>query len=352
MRVNFILELNTLSRISSAVFGGDMLSWVATYIPSLIEHLERIGVSVTVDEVHRDDFDLVHVHILGPTAKRVMRATTKPIIFHAHGTPLRTVNGIARHLRRACLSHFAEHADMVIFPSRYTEELYGSLPADKKVTVLGNGVDLDKYAFSEDGRSEFRRRWGIADGEILIASVGWFIRRKGASDFVELARRNPDQTFMWVGGPSFRPMLKLLLNLLYPARSIPGRRLPANLVLPGYLHDIPAALSAADIFLFPSLEENHPLAVLEAAACRRPILARDIPSLREWLEHDGNCLLASSLEDFQRHLRRLLQDKALRESLGGRARESVEQRFDIQKIAASLRAIYAAEICQHTGVGT
>jgi 1,2-diacylglycerol-3-alpha-glucose alpha-1,2-glucosyltransferase len=349
LKVNFILELSRLSRITSAVLGSEMLGWITTYIPSLIEHLERIGVSVTIDEAHDDNFDLVHVHILGPTARKIMKATRKPVIFHAHGTPLKTVNAIARHLRRTCLSHFAEKADMIIFPSHYTKERYGPLPMDKKVAVLGNGVDLNKYAFSEDQRTGFRRRWGITGEEILVVSVGWFIRRKGALDFVELARRNPDHKFMWIGGPPSRPMLKTFLKLLLPSQAIFAFHPPSNLVLPGYLHDIPAALSAADIFLFPSLEENHPLAVLEAAACQRPIVARGIPALREWLEHDWNCLLANNLEDFQRHLDRLVDDETLREKLGRHACESVNQRFDIQKIAFALKDIYLSEIYQQAG---
>jgi 1,2-diacylglycerol-3-alpha-glucose alpha-1,2-glucosyltransferase len=340
LKVRFIVELNRLSRLSSALLGAEMLGWITTYIPSLIEQLETLGVSVSLDDGPDDDFDLVHVHIPGPTARTVMGRTTKPIIFHAHGTPLKTTNPVARYLRRKALGHFANRADAVIFPSRYTRGRYGALSSGKQVIALGNGVDLRKYAFSADQRAQFRRRWGIADHDILVVSVGWFIRRKGALDFIELARRNPEHTFMWVGGPPPRLALQAFLKLLSPSQVILASQLPPNLVLPGYLHDIPAALSAADIFLFPSWEENHPLALLEAAACQRPILARDIPALREWLEHERNGLLSNSLEDFQYYLDQLAHDAALRERLGRAARESVQQRFDIRLIAATLKGLY------------
>jgi len=103
MKVRFIVELNRLSRMSSALLGAEMLGWVTTYIPSLIEQLEKIGVSVSLDDDPDDDFDLVHVHIPGPMARTAMNMTTKPIIFHAHGTPLKTTNPVARYLRRKSL---------------------------------------------------------------------------------------------------------------------------------------------------------------------------------------------------------------------------------------------------------
>lgn len=340
LNVRFIIELNWLSRLSCALLGAEMLGWVTTYIPSLIEQLKKMGVSVSLDDDPNDDFDLVHVHIPGPTARRVMSRTTKPVIFHAHGTPLKTTNPVARYLRRKSLRYFANRADATIFPSRYTRDRYGVLSLGKQAIVLGNGVDLGKYAFSADSRTQFRQRWGIADHDILVMSVGWFIRRKGALDFLELARRNPQHKFMWVGGPPPRLALQAFLKLLSPSQVIVASRPPSNLMLPGYLHDIPAALSAADIFLFPSWEENHPLTLLEAAACRRPLLVRDIPALREWLDPGRNGLLVNSLDDFHRCLEQLAHDAALRAQLGRAAHEAVQQRFDIRLIAAKLKELY------------
>ncbi|MCS6805052.1 MAG: hypothetical protein RMM98_04475 [Acidobacteriota bacterium] len=85
MKVKFIVELKRLSRITSAVLGTQMLGWIATYIPALIEQLERLGVSVRVDDADNGAFDLIHIHIPGSTAKKVMSTRIKPIIFHAHG---------------------------------------------------------------------------------------------------------------------------------------------------------------------------------------------------------------------------------------------------------------------------
>ena len=69
-----------------------------------------------------------------------------------------------------------------------------------------------------------------------------------------------------------------------------------------------------------------PLKIFEYMAHGKPIVATDLPVIREVLEHERNALLAPSgdLDAWEHAARRLVDDPALRERLGGRAREDFE----------------------------
>ncbi len=72
-----------------------------------------------------------------------------------------------------------------------------------------------------------------------------------------------------------------------------------------------------------------PLKIFEYMSHGKPIIATDLPVIREVLEHDRNALLAPSgdLNAWEHALRRLVEDPALREHLGGGARKDFEARY-------------------------
>ncbi len=110
----------------------------------------------------------------------------------------------------------------------------------------------------------------------------------------------------------------------------------------GWHTDIGSVLSAADAFLFPSLTEGMPNAVLEAMAGGLPIVASDIPVLRE-LAGDGDRFLLVPGHDPQVYaaaLLRLRADPVLRAALGQRAAEWARTQLDPQRTLEAILRIY------------
>ena len=70
---------------------------------------------------------------------------------------------------------------------------------------------------------------------------------------------------------------------------------------------IQEALSGADLFLFPSFEETEGIVVLEALAMKIPVLLRNIPVYKGWLEHKKNCYMANDLREFKRLAKGILE---------------------------------------------
>jgi glycosyltransferase involved in cell wall biosynthesis len=101
-------------------------------------------------------------------------------------------------------------------------------------------------------------------------------------------------------------------------------------------------LSAADAFLFPSLTEGMPNAVLEAMACGVPVVASDIPVLRELSGAGDRCILVTSNEpkNYADALLKLRDDPELRATLGQRAADWARVHFDPQQTLAAVLQIY------------
>jgi len=103
---------------------------------------------------------------------------------------------------------------------------------------------------------------------------------------------------------------------------------------------LPEAYAAADVMVAPSLSEGHALAPLECLACGTPVIATDIPGLRETVEDGANGLLvpprdACALADA---VCRVLEDEVLLDRLSRAARPSVE-RFSWEPRVSELVAL-------------
>jgi glycosyltransferase involved in cell wall biosynthesis len=88
-----------------------------------------------------------------------------------------------------------------------------------------------------------------------------------------------------------------------------------------------------DVFVLPSMYENNPKALLEAMACGLPVVASDIPGIREIVNHEQNGLLCDpSAHAIRGAIDRLIHNPVLREKLGRNARTTVERDFSIGKV--------------------
>jgi 1,2-diacylglycerol-3-alpha-glucose alpha-1,2-glucosyltransferase len=280
------------------------------------------GVSWTTDPL--DPFDILHVHLnpLSPFTLLQMltlrsKATRTIVQCHSTTTDFAGTLVYARPLLKvlpSCIRRVCRLADLVLCPSASAAaELVGD-GVDRPIRPVSNGVGVDALASSTARAGPFRERSGIT--EKIMLSVGFVFPRKGIFDFVALAERFPDLAFVCCGKkfPAWLSARPLAVGRLC-------RSLPPNVRFLGFVPDIAAAHAAADIFFFPSYAENQGMALLEAVAAGKPIVARTLPAYREWLESGRNCLLADDLDGFARGIGALHDEAGLREGLGRRARE-------------------------------
>lgn len=284
-----------------------------------------------------NEFDIIHINIIGPKSLYIakkMKRKGKKVVLHAHVTAddfrnsYMFSNFIAPFLQRY-LTYYYNQADLVLCPSEYTKKVLEGYGVKKEIWVISNGIDTEKFQFSDDKRRGFRREFNI-DG-IGILSVGHVFIRKGISTFVDIGRNFPDNKFLWIG--------RRYKKLEEPRVSKIVKNAPENVKFLEYIEDIVSAYSGSDIFFFPSFCENQGIVLLEAAACRRPILVRDLPTYNGWLIDGVNCLKAKTDDEFREKLKILIEDEQLRKRLSENVYK-LSKEHSLKEIGAKLKGIY------------
>ena len=110
----------------------------------------------------------------------------------------------------------------------------------------------------------------------------------------------------------------------------------------GHRDDMAAVIRDAAVVCLPSYREGLPKALLEAAACGRPMIATDVAGCRDVCRHDQTGLLVplKNSAALAAAIRKLLNDSAQRDRMGRAARELAENEFSIELVASQTTALY------------
>lgn len=124
-------------------------------------------------------------------------------------------------------------------------------------------------------------------------------------------------------------------------------------VLAGWREDPMAALADADLFVLPSRAEGLPLSIAEAMLARRAVVATDVGSVREIVEHEVTGLLVApdDAAGLAAAIRRLLDDPARRSAIVDRARTRAAETFTAAAMARRYEALYTEVLDPTRAVG-
>lgn len=243
----------------------------------------------------------------------------------------RQVDGwTARHLT----DHF--HAITVAVKEAAVSSL--RIPSER-ITVVERGRDPERLGHPGTARRRrARRQLGLADDDEVVVCVGRQEYQKGQATLLRaLALLAPE-----------RPGLVLLLAGRRGhasdelARLADGHPLGDRLRLLGHRDDVAELLAAGDLFAFPSVYEGLGGAVIEALALGLPVVASDLPALREILEPPLDTFLvpAGDAQKLAGAIARCLDDAALRRAVAGRARQVFEERFTLERSVEGMTRLY------------
>lgn len=254
------------------------------------------------------DYDILHINTIYPDSISMIkqaRENNKKIIYHAHSTEEDFKNSFMfsntfAGLYKKWLVYLYNTADLIVTPTPYSKSLLESYNLDKEIYAISNGVDLKQFNPTDVQIEEFSKKFNILPSDKIIISVGWLFERKGFDTFVEVAREMPEYKFIWFGDVKLSNPTAKIKKLL--------KELPDNIVLPGYVSGdiIKGAYGRADLFFFPSREETEGIVVLEALACKTPMLLRDIPAFDPWMKDKINCYKGKTNQEFIEYIHKIV----------------------------------------------
>lgn len=201
----------------------------------------------------------------------------------------------------------------------------------RKVKVIPNGIDVKRFRFDPDKRKLFREQLGVPDSTVLLGTVGSYYPVKGHSYLIKAMKNlvavESDIKLVLAGQG---PLQETLRN---QAASC-GLEDYVNVV--GYIEDTVGFLSALDIFVMPSLSEGFPLALIEAAANERCIVATNVGGIPEIIVNNENGILVAphDSDDLYVSIIKLLSSEK-RYKLGKNAFKKIYKNWHIKKTADS-----------------
>ena len=151
--------------------------------------------------------------------------------------------------------------------------LYGEKTYRERGLRILNGIDVDRFAFSEDARQRIRSELKT-EQDFVIGHVGHMARVKNQAFLIRLLPRilekRPNAKLLLLGDGQDRDMLEGLVC---------ENGLADRVIMTGNVRNVQDYLSAMDVFAFPSLFEGMPLSIVEAQANGLPcVLSTGVPN--------------------------------------------------------------------------
>jgi glycosyltransferase involved in cell wall biosynthesis len=210
------------------------------------------------------------------------------------------------------------------------------IPADK-VSVIYNGVELDRYDPNLYDSEGVRRSLDIKDDYPIIGTIGRLVYQKGFSHFLKAAElvyaKKKQVRFVIIGhGPEET-------NLKHLAESL---GISHVCMFPGIRFDVARLLSTFHVFVLPSVLEGLPRTIIEAMAMKRPIVATSIDGVREQLRDNITGLLVSPADPkaLAEAILSILNDHKRAERLGREARKDAQRMFDLKNTLNKIETLY------------
>ena len=208
-----------------------------------------------------------------------------------------------------------------------------------RVVAIPNGIDTRVYRPAPVNWDTHQQLRGRASHVVLI--TGHLSDVKGYPTFLRAAARIvaqlPECAFLALGGETTGPGPLARYQQLAADLGLGDR-----VRFLGFRSDVADVLRAADIVVLPSLDEGLPLAVLEAMACAKPVVATPVGGVPEAVIDQVTGLLVPPNEPdrLASAVLRVLNDRHLSLRMGNAGRGRVQAQFSVPRLVAAVEALY------------
>jgi glycosyltransferase involved in cell wall biosynthesis len=230
------------------------------------------------------------------------------------------------------------HAELVQNPEDIPTLVRLGVPP-RKLTVLGNGIDLNRFDPARFDRPALREEFGFASTDVVCGAVGRLVREKGYRELFMAAaavRAELPAFRLVVAGPSDPGKADAI------GADEQARAEAAGVTFLGMRRDVERLYPALDLYVLASHREGYPRSAMEAAAMGLPVIATNIRGCRQVVD-DGRTGVLVAVNDaaaLQDALLLLSGNGELRHRMGEAACRKAADEFDQRRVISTTLEVY------------
>lgn len=287
--------------------------------------------------INENRIEIVHAHVARdyiPASLACRMAKTAKFVLTRHVLfPLKPFH-------RFALSNLAK----AIAVSSAVETNLQKIFSPQKIVLVPNGIEIERWASANAAqlREKFRSLHNIPPESILVGTVGELIELKGQREFVlaarEIAAKFPEAFFIIVGQDnSYKKEFRRELKRLVKVFALENRVLFLN-----WIEDTTEFFHALDVYVSASHSESFGLALLEAMASGKAIVAAETEGARELLTDGFSARIVPVKDAFRlsEAVGEILADRKMQKKFGHNAQETAREKFGLRRMLDETETLY------------
>lgn len=219
--------------------------------------------------------------------------------------------------------------DCLLTNSEHIQQHLNQLYPHKRIISIPNLLELPTEEWIQKKKEPFEEK--------LIVSVGRFAPEKGHHNLIEALSLLNKNYIHWrckfLGDGELESELRA---------HAAEHNISDKVLFPGFCEDVFSELLKADLFVLPSLHEGSPNALIEAMGIGIPCIASDVGGIKDLIDHEKNGISIPSQDPvaLEAAIYRMLTEPEFARGLGKNARNTVQQKFNMEASIQKLEEIY------------
>ncbi len=295
----------------------------------------------------REKPDIVHTHTakagaLGRVAAVFAGVPVRIHTFHGHIFESyfnRLYISIFLFIEKA-LAYFSKYIVVVSQAQKREMGEHYKVARPDKIKVIPLGLELEKFALIQSHNGKLRKGLNIDDDTIAIGIIGRLVPVKNHRMFLEAAKH-----LLSILGDEFKIKCLIIgdgekrIELEVYAKEL---GISGNVLFCGWQENMADVYSDLDIVVLTSLNEGTPVALIEALAAGRPVVATNVGGVSDVVEDgiNGYCVTSGDAQAFAHRMADLIKDPNKRSVFGTKGREMVREKFSKKRLVEDITKLY------------
>lgn len=280
--------------------------------------------------VKKNCYDAIFCHepVGGALGRIVGHKNGCEVIYMAHGFHFYKGAPLSSKIYYVVEKFLSKYTDVLLTINQEDYESSTKFKARKTQKVNGIGVNIDK--FKKCCSDYLCKQYDLHENDFLLLSVGELISRKNHKVILQsLKMINDPHIHYFIAGEG--ELEKTLKNIIY------NYGLQNQVHLLGFCRNVSELYNSCDAFIFPSKQEGLSMALMEAMACGKPVIASNIRGNVDLIDNEqgGVLVKTNDLYGYINAIKKLKADTMLRVSMGEYNEHKIMD-FDIETVKKQL----------------